>query len=109
MPDGTLTGHLLPPFLISHWKYVCHAPDCGLCCCHVMADASWIAGTSTYDQLVANCTLARQAEVNWAVQFEKVRVAIDDILARRAPARAPAPAPASASARPSRRRAAAAK
>jgi hypothetical protein len=87
-------------------KYHCAlvAKDWGLdSFCHVMADASWISGTSTYDQLVANCALARQAEINWAVQFDKVRVAIEDVLARRSPA----PAPATASTRQSRRRAAA--
>ena len=74
-------------------KYHCAlvAKDWGLdAFCHVMADAAWIAETSTYDQLVANCALARQAEVNWAVQFDKVRAAIDEILARRLPAQGPA-------------------
>jgi len=75
-------------------KYHCAlvAKDWGLdSFCHVMADAMWISGTSTYDQLVANCTLARQAEINWACQFEKVQAALDEVLARRSRPRAAAP------------------
>ena len=51
--------------------------------CHTMADASFIAGTSTYDQLLANCATARSAEVNWACQFDKIRAALDAVIARR--------------------------
>lgn len=73
-------------------KYHCAlvAKDWGLdSFCHVMADALWISGTSTYDQLVSNCTLARRAEVNWASQFKKVQAALDKVLKRRSPPPAP--------------------
>ena len=30
-------------------------------------------GTPRYDELVANCRLAAERELNWDVQFEKIR------------------------------------
>lgn len=56
--------------------------------CHTMADASLLAGTATYDRLVANCAAARRAEINWDFQFAKVRAALDELLPRRLPAAA---------------------
>ena len=44
--------------------------------CHAVSDAVLIAGTPTYDTLVANCARARAAEINWPHQFAKVRAAL---------------------------------
>jgi len=69
--------------------------------CHTMSDAFLISGTSTYDRLVANCVTAREEEINWACQFDKVRVALDKLLSRGAP---PAAAPPEAARGPANRR-----
>ena len=60
--------------------------------CHAMWDAMMIAGTPTYDNLVANCARAREAEINWPHQFDKVRAALAAVLGGRGGGRPSTPA-----------------
>ena len=57
-----------------------------------MWDAMLIAGTPTYANLVRNCARARDAEINWPHQFDKVRASLAAVLGGRGEGPSPTPA-----------------